>query len=57
LAATFEEINSFIEQNGYEPQKSTNMSERTLHARLEGIKKNPEKIEYLKPYDRFDILQ
>ena len=57
LAATFEEINNFIEQNGYKPQKSTNMSERTLYSRLEGIKKNPEKIEYLKPYDRFDILQ
>ncbi|MFA5426574.1 MAG: GIY-YIG nuclease family protein [Sulfurimonas sp.] len=57
LAATFEEINSFIEQNGYEPQKSTNMSERTLHSRLEGIKKNPQKVEYLKPYDRYNLLK
>lgn len=57
LAATFEEINNFIEQNGYEPQKSTNMSERTLHSRLEGIKKNPQKVEYLKPYDRYNLLK
>ena len=32
LIASFEEINSFIEANGYEPQKSTNMSERTLYS-------------------------
>ena len=57
LVSSFEEINAFIEQNGYEPKKSTSMSERTLHARLQGIRQNPEKIEYLKPYDRFNILK
>ncbi len=56
LAASFEEINSFFEQNGREPQKSTNMHERTLYSRLQGIRENPEKIEALKPYDRFDLL-
>lgn len=57
LISSFEEINDFIEKNGYEPKKSTNMSERNLFSRLEGIRQNPEKIEYLKDYDRFDILQ
>jgi hypothetical protein len=57
LIASFEEINSFIEANGHEPKKSTNMSERTLYSRLQGIKDNPEKIEYLKPYDRFNLLK
>ncbi len=57
LMSSFEEINTFIDKNGSEPKKSTNMQERTLHARLEGIRQNPEKIEYLKPYDRFNILQ
>ena len=57
LLATFEEINTFFELNGHEPQKSTNMSERTLHSRLEGIKKNPQKIEYLKPCDRYNLLK
>ena len=33
------------------------MSERTLYSRLQGIKDNPEKIEYLKPYDRFNLLK
>ncbi len=57
LVGSFEEINLFIEKNGSEPKQSTNMSERTLYARLEGIRQNPEKIEELKPYDRFNILQ
>lgn len=57
LVSSFEEINAFIEQNKREPQKSTNMNERALHVRLEGLRQNPEKIEYLKPYDRFNILQ
>ncbi|MBV5278009.1 MAG: GIY-YIG nuclease family protein [Campylobacteraceae bacterium] len=57
LVSSFEEINAFIEQNEREPQKSTNMNERALHVRLEGLRQNPEKIEYLKPYDRFNTLQ
>ena len=57
LVGSFEEINAFIEKNGHEPQKSTNMSERTLYSRLQGIRENPEKIAALKPYDRFNILQ
>lgn len=57
LVGSFEEINLFIQNYGREPQKLTNMHERTLHARLEGIRANPQKIEALKPYDRFNILQ
>jgi len=57
LVSSFEEINAFIEANGQEPQKSANMNERNLFSRLDGIRQNPEKIEYLKPYDRFNILQ
>jgi hypothetical protein len=57
LVGSFEEINDFIEKNGRTPQKSTNMSERTLYSRLEGIRQNPEKIAALKSYDKFNILQ
>ena len=57
LIFSFEEINTFVEQNGHEPQKSTNMQERTLYSRLQGIRENPEKIKALKPYDRLNILQ
>lgn len=57
LISTFQEINDFVEKNSREPEKQSDMSERNLYSRLEGIRQNPEKIEYLKPYDRFDILQ
>ena len=57
LVGSFEEINAFIQNYGHEPQKSANMSERTLYSRLEGIRQNPEKIAALKHYDRFNILQ
>jgi len=57
LVSSFEEINAFIQNYGHEPQKSINMQERTLYSRLQGIRKNPEKIAALKPYDRFNILQ
>lgn len=57
LISSFEEINAFIEQNNREPQKSANMSERTLYVRLDGIRQNIEKIELLKPYDRLNILE
>lgn len=57
LMSSFEEINTFIQNYGHEPQKSINMQERTLFSRLQGIRDNPEKIALLKPYDRFNILQ
>lgn len=57
LALSFEEINGFIEKNGREPQKEAPMHERTLFSRLEGIRAHPEKIAYLKAYDRLNILQ
>lgn len=57
LISSFEEINDFVEKNSRKPEKQSDMSERNLFSRLEGIRQNPEKIEYLKPYDRFDILQ
>jgi len=57
LIATFEEINDFYEKNDYEPQKTTNMHERGLFARLKGLRTNPQKIQALKKYDRFNLLE
>ncbi len=56
LIATFEEINDFYEENGGEPNKSTDMNERGLFARLKGLRENPVKIKALKIYDRFNLL-
>jgi len=57
LIASFEEINTFIEKNKSEPQKSTDMNERKLFARLEGIRDNETKRKALKKYDRFNLLK
>ena len=57
LKASFEEINSFYETHNREPKKCTDMNERGLFSRLQGIKENPTKIETLKQYDRFNLLK
>ncbi len=57
LIATFEEINDFYEKNDCEPQKTTDMNERGLFSRLKGLRANPQKIQALKKYDRFNLLE
>ncbi len=57
LRVSFEEINSFFEIHNREPQRCTDMNERGLFSRLKGIKENPNKIEALKQYDRFNLLE
>lgn len=57
LVASFEEINSFFETYNREPQRTTDMNERGLFSRLKGIKENSTKIEALKQYDRFNLLE
>lgn len=57
LIATFEEINDFYEKNGCEPKKSTDMKERGLFSRLNGLRDNPSKIKALEKYDRFNLLK
>lgn len=56
LISSFEEINQFYAQHHKEPQKSTDMTERGLYARLKGIRENPSKIEALKNYDSYKLL-
>ena len=57
LKASFDEINNFYETYNREPKKCTDMNERSLFSRLQGIKENPTKIEALKQFDRFNLLQ
>lgn len=56
LIATFEEINDFYEKHGCEPQKTTDMNERKLFSRLKGLQANLQKIQVLKKYDKFNLL-
>ena len=57
LIASFEEINEFYDKNGSEPKKSMDMHERKLYSRLDGLRKNPDKMEMLKKYDKFNLLK
>ena len=58
LASSFDEINEFIEKNEREPKPDpTNISEYTLYATLKGLRENEQKIEALKPQDKFDLLK
>lgn len=56
LAKSFEEINSFIDKNGKEPQKVDDILEKTLYYRWQGILQDPKKIDLLQQYDRYNIL-
>ena len=57
LIASFNEINDFIDRHSKEPSKSTDMNERTLFSRLQGLREHPDKISALKPHDRHNLLQ
>jgi len=56
LIASFEMINDFYQKYDKAPQKTTDMNERGLFSRLEGIRNDPSKIEALKKFDRFNLL-
>jgi hypothetical protein len=57
LVSKFNEINSFVTQNGRVPAKNmTNISEFMLASRLEAIKSNPEQYMALADYDEHNLL-
>jgi len=57
LVASFEEINSFFEKYEDEPKCSHKVQERGLYSRLEEIRKDVNKSDFLKKYDRFNLLE
>lgn len=57
LAASFDEINDFIEKNEREPKPDpTNISEYKLYSTLKGLRENEMKMEALAPQDKFGLL-
>lgn len=56
LIDSFEEINSFIDSNGKEPEKGNGITEMRLQLRLQGFRISDHKKEILKPYDRHNLL-
>ena len=57
LLQSFQEINSFIEKYGREPQDSSDVNELALFLRLQGIRKNLQKITQLKEFDKHSLLE
>ena len=57
LVSSFEEINSFYEKNNREPTSGNGVQEHQLKSRLNGIRSDQQKIEMLKPHDRFNLLE
>jgi len=57
LISKFEEINKFYKDNGYEPKKSQDINEITLYSRLKGIRKDKSKIDKIKQYDIYNLLE
>ena len=57
LAASFDEINNFIENNEREPKPDpTNISEYKLYSTLKGLRENQEKMMALEPQDKYGLL-
>lgn len=57
LVESFEEINSFFESNGREPEEeNSQMSEYLLAARLKEMREDEDKAKALRPYDKFKLL-
>lgn len=57
LAASFDEINDFIENNDREPKPDpTNISEYKLYSTLKGLRENEEKMMALEPQDKYGLL-
>jgi len=57
LIDSFEEINSFYEENGREPKMGSAIDEFMLASRLQGIRNNPGKVKVLLPFDFYNLLK
>lgn len=55
LIESFQEINAFYEKNNREP-KATNVAEFKLLSRLKALRNDLKKVEVLKPFDNFSLL-
>lgn len=52
----FQEILAWVETQGCLPKRTTNLMERKLYSRLQGILTDEDKLAYFKPYDSLNIL-
>lgn len=52
----FLEIVDWVRENGREPQKSTNLKERSLFSRLKGMREQADRRAKLQAYDDLGLL-
>jgi hypothetical protein len=57
LIDTYQEISDFYKKNKREPQLGNCVQETSLYYRLDGIRKNSEKIDRLASHDKYGLLQ
>jgi len=58
LIESFQEIIEFYEIKGREPESDqSNISEFSLHRRLNNLRERPDKIEILTKYDKYELLK
>jgi len=57
LLASFEEINTFVREHGYEPTQSRDINERRLFSRLKGLREDIEKTAALLSFDDMGLLK
>jgi len=57
LLASFEEINTFVREHGYEPTQSRDINERRLFSRLKGLREDIEKTAALLSFDDLGLLK
>ena len=57
LNDSFEEINDFIDKNKKEPSESVDINERKLFSRLKELRKDFDKISFLKDLDRHNLFK
>ena len=58
LIESFQEIIEFYEIKGCEPEPDqSNISEFSLHRRLNSLRESPDKIEVLTKYDKYELLK
>ena len=56
LIAGFQSITEFVEVHNRLPQRCDDREERALYNQLQGIRKDPKKMERCKPYDTMGVL-
>ena len=57
LLSSFQEINNFVKESGYEPKAGGDINEYQLYVRLKAIRENKEKIQALSSFDECKLLQ